>query len=247
MKKIWPIVALGVVAYLAFALITLPASIITKRLVPMGVVMSGIQGTVWNGTAQVVQVAGANLGTASWDMRVLSLLSGTATADVDLSRADSFLRGRVSVGTKRIRLQNTSLSTPIGALPPQWAPGGWNGSINAKFDELTLVDNWPISATGVIEIFDLNGPARRPVNVGSYKVTFPAPVTPPGTLRGALNDIAGPVQITGFVEFKPDHSYLIEGLIATKPDAPPELTRALEFLGPPDAQGRRQLSVSGTI
>jgi hypothetical protein len=36
---------------------------------------------------------------------------------------------------------------------------------------------------------------------------------------------------------------VVEGLVATKPDAPPSLVRELSYLGSPDAQGRRPFSL----
>jgi general secretion pathway protein N len=248
MKKIWLLAVLGLAAYLAFALITLPASVVLDRLQPYGINTAGVSGTAWSGSAQVVQAGAVNLGALSWELRVLPLFALRAVADVEVRRADGFISGTVSASRDRIRLQKLTVALPLGALPPQVAPGGWTGSIDAELADLTLVNGWPTSANGAVEVLDLTGPARRPLNIGSYRVTFPAPTTVPDALTGTLNDIGGQIQIAGTIQLKAaDRSYLLEGLVATKPDAPPDLIRTLEFLGPPDAQGRRQFSVSGTM
>ena len=46
---------------------------------------------------------------------------------------------------------------------------------------------------------------------------------------------------------KTGRSYIIEGQVKTRGDAPQNLAKALEYLGPPDAEGRRPFSVAGTL
>lgn len=248
MKRIWPLAVLGVLAYVVFALVTLPASVVVSRLAPYGIQAAGVTGTAWNGSAQVVQIGPTNVGALTWNLHVLPLFTLRAVADVKVQRSDGFAQGTVSASGTRIELENMSAALPIAALPPQVTQGGWTGSINARFAELVLENGWPTNANGTLEVVDLTGPARKPVNIGSYQVKFPAEQSAPDGLVGALNDTGGPVQITGTILLKAaDRSYLLEGLIATKPDAPPDFAKTLEFLGEADAQGRRQFSLSGTM
>jgi len=248
MKRLWILVALGILSYLVFALVTLPASVVISRLEPYGVRAAGVSGTAWNGSAQVFQVAGINVGQLSWDLHVVPLFTLKAVADVDVRRVDGFARGVVSAGKTRLELTDFSASLPVAALPPQVAPGGWTGVVNARFASLVVENDWPTSADGMIDLADLTGPARRPVNIGSYQVRFPEKGTTTDTLVGAINDTGGPIQINGTIQLKAaDRSYLLDGLVATKPNAPADFARTLEFLGPPDAQGRRQFSLSGTM
>jgi general secretion pathway protein N len=248
MKRLWPLATLGIVAYLVFALLTLPASVIVDRIQSPGVTIAGVDGTVWNGSAEVVRMGVTHLGSLTWKLHALPLLTLRGKADIKLSRTNGFAQGTVAVSNERIQLSDLTASLPINALPPEVAPGGWSGSINARLAELTLADGWPISADGTLDVVDLTGPARRPVNLGSYQVQFPAESTAADALAGRIKDIAGPIQIAGTIQLKAiDRSYLLEGLVATKPDAPADFSKSLEFLGPPDAQGRRQFSLSGTM
>src|SRR5262245_30208174 len=95
MKKIWPMLALGLGAYIVFALVTLPAQLITDRLARQGVSMIGVQGTVWSGRAEAVQVANLNLGMLRWSLRPLALLTARAGADISVKRPDGSLDCRV--------------------------------------------------------------------------------------------------------------------------------------------------------
>lgn len=248
MKKIWSLVALGVFAYVVFALITLPADVVAARLQPLGVNIGGVTGTAWNGTAQVVQVGPTNLGALTWKLHALPLFALRAVADFKLTRPDGFAQGTVSATRQTIDLTDTTASLPLAMLPPQVAPGGWTGTLNAKLASLTLTNGWPTRIDGTIEAMELTGPARRPANIGSYQVKFPGQATTSEVLAGSVTDIGGPIQIAGTIQLKAaDRSYLVEGMVATKPDAPPDFARTLEYLGPPDEQGRRQFSLSGTM
>jgi general secretion pathway protein N len=248
MKRIGLLIALGVLAYVVFALVTLPASVVVQRLEPYGVRAGGVTGTAWNGSAQVVQIGQINVGSVKWDLHVLPLFTLRGAADIDVRRVDGFAKATVAVRKDRVDFTDLTASLPIAALPPSVAPGGWTGTINARLASLTLENNWPTNANGTLDVAELTGPANRPANIGSYQLKFPAQGSAPGVLKGSINDTAGPIQIAGTVELKAaDRSYLLDGLVATKPDAPRDFARTLEYLGPPDAQGRRQFSLSGTM
>jgi len=187
MKRVWPLVALGVLAYLVLAVVTLPASVVVPRVQPPGVTFAGLDGTAWNGSAQVLQIGGSNVGSVAWKLHALPLLLLRADADVNLKRTDGFAQGEVSVSGSRIQLANLAASLPIQALPPQVVGGGWTGSVNARLAELTLVDGWPVSATGTVDLVDLTGPARNPSKLGTFQLKFPLEESTPGTLVGSIN------------------------------------------------------------
>ena len=249
MKKLWPLVALGVGAFLVFGLFTLPASAALSFFHPPGVTLTGVSGTIWNGHAQAVRSGTLHLGSVEWHLDVLSLFTGKLGADVKVTRTDGFAQGHIAASPSRITLRGFNASLPVSALPPNVIRGGWTGTLNLKLAELAVADSWPVAATGTIEVSDLVGPANRPAPMGSYKVVFPAEGAPAGgdTLTGALTDNGGPFAVNGTVQLNKNRSYLVSGLIATRPGAPSDITRTLEILGEPDEQGRRQFSIEGTM
>jgi general secretion pathway protein N len=248
-KKIWLIVALGIGAYLLFALITLPAQVVLSRLQSSGVQAAGVEGTAWRGSAQVLQVRGVNVGRVEWNLHVLKLFTGRIGADVRAKRADGSVQTRLTVTPSgRLDFEQLTASLPLEALAANVISGGWRGGLSAELSLLTLEDGWPTAAQGTIEAREITGPARNPANIGSYKISLPeGSAKTPGMLVGALSDMGGPLQIAGIVQLKNDKSYLVEGTAATRADTPRDVAKALEYLGPPDAQGRRQFSLSGTL
>jgi hypothetical protein len=133
-------------------------------------------------------------------------------------------------------------------LPSQVVAPGWQGSINARFVSLTLADGGPIAADGTVEIADLIGPPRSAAKLGTFQATFPASDARTNVLTGALRDVDGQLHIDGTIELTaPTRTVVVRGFVATKPGAPAELTRALEILGPADAQGRRQFAFESSL
>src|SRR5688572_16334000 len=98
MKKLWPMLALGLGMYMLFALATLPANLLTDRLAPLGVNLLGVQGTVWKGSAQAAQIADVSLGAVNWNVRMFKLLMAQAGADVAVTRPDGSLSCGVFYG-----------------------------------------------------------------------------------------------------------------------------------------------------
>lgn len=248
MKRLWPLIALGVGAFVVFALVTLPASIVLSRLTSAGVNASGVSGSIWNGKAQVLQVQGMNVGSVDWNLHVLPLFTLHLNADVKVTRVDGFAQTALSVGPGgKVTLKGLTASLPLAAVNnPQLA--GWTGQLNARFARLTLVKGWPTEVDGSLDAVDVTGPPRKPANVGSYRVVFDPAASSAEMLQGAISDGGnGPLQINGTVRLKADRSYEIDALVAAKPNTPQGLARALEFLGPPDPQGRRQFSMAGAL
>jgi general secretion pathway protein N len=246
MKRLWPLLALGIAAFVIFALVTFPASVVLSRLDSAGIAASGVSGSIWNGRAQVLQLGGAHIGSAEWRLQFLPLLTAHAQADVKVTRVDGFANTQLSVGPSgNLKLTGLTASLPLSALPPNVIPGSWSGTLNGKFAELTLNDGWPTHVDGSLDVVDVTG---RPGNMGSYRIIFDPAASTADTLKGALSDAGGgPLQISGTVQLKTDRSYAVDALVATRPDAPRSLASSLEYLGPPDAEGRRQFSMAGTM
>lgn len=249
MKRLWPLVALGVGAFVIFALVTLPAGVVLSWLNSSGVTAGGVSGTIWNGRAQVLQVQGAHIGSVEWKLHILPLFTAHASADVKVTRIDGFATTQLSASpTGTVRFKNLTASLPLSALPPGVAPGGWAGTLNGKFSQLTLEKGWPTEVGGTLDLVDLTGPARNPSKAGSYRLVFDPAASTAEMLKGAISDAGdGPLQVAGTIELTSDRNYKVNTLIAARPNAPRNLVQALEFLGPPDDQGRREFITEGAM
>lgn len=240
----------GVSAYLLFLIINLPASMLSSRLARQGVLSTSTSGSLWHGQVTGLQVGVINLGDAEWQIRFLPLFTGKLAADVKLTQRNGFAQARVAAGLSgRITLSDVSASLPLQSLVGSGGlPGGWVGTVQAKLSELVFKNNWPIAAQGTLDVIDLTGPARQANNIGAYRLQFPLKDAGADTLGANLQSVEGAaMDVIGTIKLKTDRSYLLEVLVAARANAPADITQGMQYLGAPDAQGRRPFSVSGTL
>jgi hypothetical protein len=109
---------------------------------------------------------------------------------------------------------------------------------------------WPTAIRGTLEMDGMTAPPPRNVAIGSYHVEMPDPAATDaasGVLSARVTDKEGPLSFEGRLTLSPDRSFLLEGTVAPRGNTPAQLQQSLQFLGPPDADGRRPVSVSGTL
>lgn len=251
-RKHW--ILLGVVAYLLFMLVHLPARVLAGTLTRNGVITGELTGTVWDGQAQQLQAGVLHLGKVAWQWRVLPLFTGKLAADIQVTQDNGHAEARVAWslgGTLTVTQLNASM--PLQSLVGSGGlPGGWVGKAQARFNDLSFKNNWPVAAHGELDVLDLTGPARAPNNLGSYHLSFPANNNQQNSneqaLVGALTDHPdAALGVTGTLKLAANRSYLLDTLVMARGNAPADIVQGMQMLGAPDAQGRRPFSVSGTF
>lgn len=243
------LVALGLGAFVLMLLVTLPAQVVFGQLGKVGIDATGVSGSVWNGQAAMIRIRQVPLGQLAWDVHVLKLLTGRASATVALKQANAFVEGDVSATPGgRIALTDVSASWPLDGLAAAGLPAGWKGTANARLTEVVVEDGLPVALSGTIDLMNVVGPANRPAALGSYRATFPSAAANAGDgIAADLKDLDGPIALAATLRVQRDRSYLIDGQIATRPEAPAQVVSALQYLGEADAAGRRPFSLSGTF
>jgi hypothetical protein len=102
MKKPWPLLALGIGAFLILALITLPASVVLSFVHPANVTLSGVSGTIWKGRAPGrAQRHGARRQRRMGSRTRLRCSLANSVADVKVARTDGFAQGSDLRGRRR--------------------------------------------------------------------------------------------------------------------------------------------------
>jgi len=252
-RKFGWLIALGVLAALAFAVATLPAAVLSGYLERAGFSATSLSGSVWSGRADGLAWRGAPLGDAHWRVSAAPLLLGRISGDVNLVRTDgSATSGVVGTLGGELRFDSMRVDLPVEALGalPIGVPKGWRGRVSAEVEELVLKDGWPTALRGTVVMHDLVAPPPRNAPTGTFDLVVPDPQSAPGTgdgVTGRVTDREGPFSVDARLTLSRDRSFLLEGTLAPRGAVPPGLERSLQLLGPADAAGRRPFSVSGTL
>lgn len=241
MRPLW--IALTAAAAFAVILVSrLPASWVVPR---SGVLAcTSPDGTLWSGSCSGLSVDRMPFGDLSWSVAPLRLLTGTLAAHV-VARGPVTGSADVAYGIGgSVSLRNVVTDfrldpRQIPHLPPQL-----RGNVHTDLALVRLEHGRIAELKGRIEAHDLSQRTGHVTPLGNYALTFPGGGTEP---VGTLVDLGGPLAVRGTLRLTNQPGYVLEGQVAARADAAPELVGNLQFLGSPDAEGRRPFSIAGTF
>lgn len=246
MKRTVLLIICAVLVFAGLVIARLPASWVMPGP-KSGMACSEVAGSVWDGTCTGLTVQQQPIGDLTWEIHAMRLLAGKINADVVVTRPTGSIRGNVESGfDKKIVARDLLVDLPLdpelaAGLPPNLR--GLRGKVHAQVAYLQLDGQIVRAIEGVVEAHDLSDGDQK---WGSYSVTFPPPTT--GAPVGQLKDLgSGPLAVEGSIRLTPAPGFDLEGLVAARPSASPELVQNLRFLGSPDAQGRRPFSLESSF
>lgn len=248
-RTVW-LVIFGLLVFGGIVIARLPASWVLPD--PRhGLSCSDVDGTIWMGTCTGLSVQQQPIGDLTWQLHASRLLAGKLNADVTVTRPNASVEGNVETGfDRKITARDVKADLPldrdlVSALPPNFR--SLRGKIHADLAQLRIEGQAVKVIQGVVEAHDLtDGEGSNAQRWGSYSLTFPAPSK--GNPLGQLRDLGGgPLAVEGTLRVTPEPGFDLEGLVTARPTASAELAKDIQFLGSPDAQGRRPFSLSATF
>jgi general secretion pathway protein N len=239
-RSIW-IPLLAVVAFAIIVIARLPASWVVAAP-PSVISCAAVDGSIWSGTCTGLSIQSSSIGDVVWNVHPLRLFLGKLSANVVLTRPTGSVRGDFDVGLdKSITARNLQADLPLdrdvmSLLPRNLRTIHGNAHVDITFAH--LVKNIVTQLQGSIELHDLEDRDRDVTPLGSYALTFPGGSGDP---TGKLRDLGGPLVVEGTVRLTQDEpGFDMQGFVSARADAAPALVHQLQYLGSPDAQGRRQ-------
>jgi general secretion pathway protein N len=245
MKRTVTVIALVLVAFAAIVIARLPAS----WVLPTGGTSfscASVAGTIWSGYCGGLTVDGAALGQLTWRLRPARLLVGKLAAQVDVERPPrAFARGEIEIGFgDTVVARNLTASLPLDPTVLPGLPRTLTGSVRLDLALARITKAGVVRRLkGRIEAHDIVDSSGYVTPLGSFAATFPGGKGEP---TGAVHDLGGPLSVQGKVVLTPQPGYDLSGYVTPRASAVPALVNALEFLGSPDAEGRRQFALAGS-
>jgi hypothetical protein len=254
-RTVWLII-FGVLVFAGIVVARMPVSWVFPDP-KSGVSCTEIDGTVWNGSCTGLTVAAVQqqpLGDLTWNLHASRLLAAKLNADVVLTRPGGGVQGNIEAGTnKSVEARDVKIDLPLdqqmalSLLPPNLR--GLRAQVHADLNQLQVASGGTIKAIqGLIEVHNLtDGQGAAAQHLGSYSLTFPP--SSGGDPVGEIRDLGGngPLSVEGTLKLTSEPGFDLEGMVAARPSASPDLAKDLQFLGSPDAQGRRPFSLAGTF
>lgn len=237
------LVALGIAAYLAFLLATMPASFVAARVSVPGVRIEAARGTLWNGQARARIATGTGaleLDDVHWQWRASRVLAGRLAWHVQATSPALFAQAQVERGIATLELRELQARGDAAALAPlvpllaAWRPEGgvrlaspriaWDGRQLRGDARL----EWTQAALAISAVHPL----------GSYRVDARAAG---GPAEFQLSTLEGPLRIAGHGTFEAPGAFTFSGDARAEGPSSAALQPLLDLLGPRRADGARAL------
>ncbi len=237
MRKPLLLVAFGAILLLLFLLMLWPARVAVGWLLPENVALSGLRGTVWQGTATQLSIDDHPIGALSWDARPFSLLSGRPRWQIELSRDSGFARADVAVTAGgSVAVADLTAASPLAGIADLVPLAGTGGNLTLNLPVLELEDGMLTALAGRVVVDALSPIGLTDVDLGTIELQVPADQSPP--FNGALSAVSGPLIVEdGRLELQTDGRYSVSGRVKARDDAPENIRQGLQFLGAPDPSG----------
>ena len=233
----------GIVTFVAALVVTFPARIAFYWVSPPFVSMSGIEGSVWSGSAREFQTNGVYLRDLQWRARPWQLLTGKMLYQVSASPASGFFDSEIALRFGgSVTLRNLTASVPLEMFARASGVRGLGGNASLRFERLELVDGGPAAMDGTIEASGVVVPPLSRASLGGYRAEFS---TANNGIVASVEDTDGVYDLAGSLQISNDRSYRFLGKIMAKPGTPAELKRQLDNLLPADEAGRKELRFDG--
>jgi hypothetical protein len=236
----------GLAVFLGVLVVYLPASWFSFAL-PGGVRCATLGGSVWNGECLGLELSGARLGDATWNLAIGRAFSGRLVGDLDVRGAAAAARADfdLSFGGSG-ELRNVVARFPLDPAFSAQMPRDYRAQISADLKHLVLADGAARRIEGTMEVRELREVRPQPVDLGSYQVSFDGVEQPDGKVLGNLHDLGGPFIIEGTVALAPPNEYNVQGYITGRTADAERTVRQITFGAQPDASGRSEFRFEGT-
>ncbi|HYW93906.1 MAG TPA: type II secretion system protein N [Gammaproteobacteria bacterium] len=239
----------GLLALAAFLVAGVPARVAWTWWGPHGhaLKVSGISGTVWNGSASRVAFGSGSLGDIRWQLRPSSLFMLRLGYRFRARLQQGYINGDAALTPSgRLRLDHVEGQSNIGVLGALINAGQIpvRGQVNLQLETLTWKGGHPTDAAGRVSVSDVTlDMGGQEVALGQYRITLGRQGK---RIMGNIRDRGGPLQVSGDASLTPGGLYRVE-LAITQRQPGSQLHNLLGMLGRPDPGGAYHLRLNGRI
>ena len=235
----------GLVVFFVGVVALFPARVAYHWFAPDTVQMSGIEGTLWSGTAAEFSTAGVYLRDLNWRVRPLALITGKLAVSVAATPSSGFLEANAAIGLGgNIAVSGLNGSVPLKMLAVPLRMPGLAGDASLQFERIDVKDGLPVVVDGTLAVANLVAPMIDPSPLGTYRAEFSSVED---GIVASVEDVGGVFDLAGGLRVSSDRSYEFIGQVAPTDRTPEKLQRQLRFLGSPNDRGQHEIRLEGSL
>lgn len=239
--------AAGLILYLIFLAVLFPAGLawsLAQKDLP-GLKLSGIEGSLWKGSASHAYYRNEPLGRLEWRLSPWALISARPGADIHLQRdGESFEATIRQAEDNGLLASNLRLSLHGETLRNWTAPYLLHGEIKAELSSLNYRPGKQIQAEGRITIDNAEVEGPQSLALGRIDARI-EPAAEGSELTFENKD--SPLDMKGNIRVNPNGNYRVTAGVLNRDKRRKDIIEALKVMGKQDATGRTQLSYYGRL
>ncbi|MGI9273196.1 MAG: type II secretion system protein N [Woeseiaceae bacterium] len=245
MHKRSRLIVLGVVTFVVGVVLFFPARVAYRWFAPEEIKVSGISGSVWQGSASEALVSGVYLRDLDWRIHPLSLISGKLSYAIESQLASGFLEGDIGVSIMgKIVGSDINAALPLQAMQSALGVPGLQGSLSAEISDLEIDNGLPVAMDGVVNVSRLIVPLVQRESLGGFKAEF---MTQDSGIVASVEDTDAVVDIAGSLQVGSDRSYQFIAQLSPKENTPAPVREQMKFLGSANERGQHELRLEGQL
>lgn len=239
------LIFLGLIVFLAVMVVTFPARVAYTWFAPAELQLSGIEGSIWNGSAAEGFAAGAYIQNISWQFKPMALLSGNLAYETSSNPASGSMTSDVAVGMSGdLTLSSLTGNLPLDLVHPAFQQNGIRGDIALQFDSVVISNGMPSTVVGSVTIADFFIPDLSTSTLGDFKADFQMI---DGNVVGSVEDVAAVIDVAGTINLNADRSYTFIGTVAPTSATPASIVNQLPYLGSANERGQHDFRFEGKL
>jgi len=242
-RNYWPLVLIGLAAFITVVIAALPASSISHFL-PRSVHAEDFSGSIWHGSAGKINVNGRDSGALEWRLHPAALLGLAVAADLHWVKIGFVIDGAARIDPHGVSAHAVKGGGPVEDLHDLGVAAGWGGTAEVNFSELKTDFAQPLAAVGDVKVSNLkSGQIAGGADLGGYDLRFDeSAVDRDGNLAARLVDTGGPLDVQTLIRYSAkERTGLLTGTLRERPDASAALRSQIDSLSQlrgRDPQGR---------
>jgi len=214
MKNRFLLVVVGLLCFLLFTLVKLPASIVYQLAGQdiQGFEMRNIEGSVWSGQAGSLRLLGQEFQQAHWTLNPAALLLGNMSLNIEVKDREYPVKGKVIMGFNGdMEAQDLKGTLPASLLNqiPVLAFIQVSGNMIVDLDSLLYTDKELQDAQGKLMLEQ--GFLQQPVQTELGNIRMNLETRPEG-IKVKIKDQQAPIGIDGDLLLNPGHKFSFKAL-----------------------------------
>ncbi len=235
----------GIATFVIGLVITFPARIAYQWFAPNELKLSGINGSLWHGSAAQGTASGIYLADINWTYEPFALLTGKLEFGTSSKLASGFFDAKIAVGVGgNLTLSDVAGALTLDTLTAMLPLSGIEGDVSMKFEEIIFENGVPVESTGTLIVANLVSRYLSLTRLGDYKAEFQ---TYDEGILASVESMNGVLELIGTIRLSRDRNWDFIGKVAATPAAPLGISQQLQLLGSPDSRGMRDFRIEGQL